>query len=81
MRIVIVSVTEGEHVIRKHPLLVKVSQVCIINKVDLIPHLDDVNVDRMKADALRINPALKVIAMSAKTGQGLDELVEALHLG
>jgi hydrogenase nickel incorporation protein HypB len=81
MRIVIVSVTEGEHVIRKHPLLVKVSQVCIINKVDLIPHLDDVNVDRMKADALKINPALKVIAMSAKTGQGLDELVDALHLG
>jgi hydrogenase nickel incorporation protein HypB len=80
MRIVIVSVTEGEHVIRKHPLLVKVSQVCVINKVDLLPHLDDVNVDRMKADALQINPGLKVIAMSAKNGQGIDDLVAAMHL-
>ncbi len=80
MRIVIVSVTEGEHVIRKHPLLVKVSQVCVINKVDLLPHLEDVNVDRMMADALQINPALRVIATSAKTGQGLDDLVAAMHL-
>lgn len=80
MRIVIVSVTEGEHVIRKHPLLVKVSQVCVINKIDLLPHLDDVDLDRMKEDARKINPGLQVIATSAKTGQGLDELVAAMRL-
>ncbi|NMC06247.1 MAG: hydrogenase nickel incorporation protein HypB [Candidatus Lokiarchaeota archaeon] len=80
MRIVIVSVTEGEHVIRKHPLLVKVSQACVINKIDLLPHLDDVDLDRMKEDARKINPGLQVIATSAKTGQGLDELVAAMRL-
>jgi len=57
-----------------------VSQVCVINKIDLLPHLEDVSVDRMKADALLINHGLKVIAASAKTGQGLDDLVAAMHL-
>ncbi|MBN2153220.1 MAG: hydrogenase nickel incorporation protein HypB [Candidatus Lokiarchaeota archaeon] len=80
MRIIIVSVTEGEHVIRKHPLLVKVSQICVINKVDLLPHLEDVDLNRMKADALQINPGLRVVATSAKSGQGIDELVAAMGL-
>lgn len=80
MRIVIVSITEGEHVIRKHPLLFKMSQIAVINKIDLLPHLEDINVDRMIDDALKINPSLKVITMSAKNGENLEALVEALNL-
>nr|MDO8111441.1 hydrogenase nickel incorporation protein HypB [Candidatus Sigynarchaeota archaeon] len=80
IRIVIVSITEGEHVIRKHPLLFKESQIAIINKIDLLPHLDDISVERMKADALKINPKLHVVATSAKTGENLDELLSAMNL-
>ena len=75
-RIVIVSVTEGEHVVRKHPLLFKISNVAVINKVDLLPHLDDVDIERMKADALEINPNIKLFITSAKTGQGLEPFLE-----
>ena len=80
MRIVIVSITEGEHVIRKHPLLFKMSQIAVINKIDLLPHLEDISVDRMVEDALKINPSLVTIPMSAKTGDGLDELISALNI-
>ncbi|HME52012.1 MAG TPA: hydrogenase nickel incorporation protein HypB [Candidatus Lokiarchaeia archaeon] len=80
MRIVIVSITEGEHVIRKHPLLFKMSQIAVINKIDLLPHLEDISVDRMIEDALKINPNLSVITLSAKTGEGLDELLVALNI-
>ncbi len=79
-RVVVVSVTEGEHVVRKHPLLFKISQVAVINKVDLLPHLDDVDVERMKKDALDINPGIKVVLASAKKNDGLDELVKLLGL-
>jgi hydrogenase nickel incorporation protein HypB len=80
MRIVIVSITEGEHVIRKHPLLFKMSQIAVINKIDLLPHLEDISVERMIDDALKINPALNVITMSAKTSENLEALVEALNM-
>lgn len=79
-RVVIVSVTEGEHVVRKHPLLFKNSQIAVINKVDLVPHLDDVDVDRMEADARAINPAIEVVQASARTGEGLDRLVSLMGL-
>jgi hydrogenase nickel incorporation protein HypB len=79
-RIVVVSVTEGEHVVRKHPLLFKMSQVAVINKLDLLPHLDDVDIDRMVEDALAINPSIKVIKISAKTDEGINELIQALNL-
>ncbi|MFX0102610.1 MAG: hydrogenase nickel incorporation protein HypB [Candidatus Hodarchaeota archaeon] len=79
-RIVIVSVTEGEHVVRKHPLLFKMSQVAIINKVDLLPHLDDVDIERMKQDALEINPDIQVFTTSAKTGENLDDVINKLNL-
>ncbi|MHA1681017.1 MAG: hydrogenase nickel incorporation protein HypB [Promethearchaeota archaeon] len=79
-RIVVVSVTEGEHVVRKHPLLFKISQHAIINKIDLLPHLDDVDIERMKKDALEINPRINVFYTDAKSGKGLEEVMEKLGL-
>ncbi|GAB4305322.1 MAG: hydrogenase nickel incorporation protein HypB [Promethearchaeota archaeon] len=76
-RMVVVSVTEGAHVVRKHPILFKMSDVAVINKVDLLPYLD-VDVDEMVGDALKINPALKVITTSAKTGENVESILEAL---
>jgi hydrogenase nickel incorporation protein HypB len=79
-RVVIVSITEGEHVIRKHPMLFKMSRIALINKIDLLPYIDGVDVERMRADALEINPDITVINTSARTGEGLDELISALDL-
>ncbi|MBD3186433.1 hydrogenase nickel incorporation protein HypB [Candidatus Bathyarchaeota archaeon] len=79
-RIVVVSVTEGEHVVRKHPLLFKMSKIAVINKIDLLPHLDDVDVERMKADALEINPDITVILTNAKDAKGMDELLQHMNI-
>ena len=78
-RILIVSITEGEHVIIKHPLLVKQSEVIIINKIDLAEILGT-DLQRMINDAKAINPRIEVIPLSAKTGQNMDKLMKVLEL-
>jgi hydrogenase nickel incorporation protein HypB len=78
-RIIIVSITEGEWVIKKHPLLFKMSDIAVINKIDLLDVIN-VNIDDMIKDALQINPNLKVIPLSAKTGQNITELIKTLEL-
>jgi hydrogenase nickel incorporation protein HypB len=78
-RIVVVSITEGGHVVIKHPLLFKMSDVAVINKVDL-REVMDVDPEKMMGDALDINPSIKVVLTSAKTGEGIDELIDVLGL-
>ena len=73
-RILVVSITEGEHVIIKHPLLVKMSEIIIINKIDLLGVLGT-DLNRMIADAKSINPNITVIPMSVKTNENLDLLL------
>jgi hydrogenase nickel incorporation protein HypB len=76
-RIVVVSITEGPWVIRKHPMLFKFSDIAIINKIDLIDVID-VNLDEMIRDAIEINPNIKVITTSAITGENIPELIKEL---
>ena len=76
-RITVVSITEGEWVIEKHPMLFKMSDIAIINKIDLKERLGT-NVEKMIADAKRFNPEIEVITTSAKTGENLDKLMELL---
>jgi hydrogenase nickel incorporation protein HypB len=78
-RIVIVSITEGPWVIRKHPLLFKLSDIAIINKVDLIDVMD-VDIEEMINDAREINPKLKIFTTSATIGSGISEVIDALEL-
>ncbi|MFW9867232.1 MAG: hydrogenase nickel incorporation protein HypB [Candidatus Thorarchaeota archaeon] len=78
-RIVIVSITEGEWVIEKHPMLFKMSDVAVINKIDLIDVMD-VNIDKMVEDAKKINPNLKIFKTSAFTGDNIQDLIDALEI-
>ena len=78
-RIVVVSITEGPWVVRKHPLLFKLSDIAIINKIDL-KDVIDVNIEEMIKDAKEINPNLTIIATSAQTGENIPALIEALEL-
>ncbi|UCD01353.1 MAG: hydrogenase nickel incorporation protein HypB [Promethearchaeota archaeon] len=73
-RIVIVSITEGPWVIRKHPMLFKYSDMAIINKIDL-KDIMDVNIEVMKKDAKEINPNLKIFITSAMTGENISKLI------
>jgi len=78
-RVTIVSITEGEWVIEKHPMLFKMSDVAVINKIDLVEILET-NVDKMVNDAKKINPNIQVITTSAKTGKNIDKLIEIFGL-
>jgi len=78
-RITVVSITEGEWVIEKHPMLFKMSDIAVINKIDLLERLGT-NIDKMVKDAKNYNPSIKVITVSAKTDKNIDLLIEALEL-
>jgi len=76
-RVVIVSITEGEWVIRKHPLLFKSSDIAVINKIDL-KDVMDVNIEEMIKDGKKINPNLKIITTSALTGENIPQLINEI---
>ena len=77
LRIVVVSVTEGDDTVEKHPLIFQTSDVAIINKVDLADAVG-ADADKMVNDAKKLNPYIKVIKSSLKTGEGLDEIIQTI---
>lgn len=76
-RVVIISVTEGEDKPLKYPYMFDSSQVCIINKIDLLPYVN-FNIEVVKEYAIRINHHLEFFEMSATTGEGVDVWIEWL---
>jgi hydrogenase nickel incorporation protein HypB len=78
-RITVVSITEGEWVIEKHPMLFKMSNIAVINKIDLLERLGT-DIEKMKNDAKNFNPNIDVITTSAKNGTNIDKLIEILGL-
>jgi len=71
-KVVILSVTEGEDKPLKYPDMFANSGVLVVNKIDLLPYLA-FDVELCVANALRVNPKLKVIRVSATSGEGLEE--------
>jgi len=76
-RIVVVSSTEGDDVVNKHPMMFRNCTIGVINKVDLAP-LVGANLDRMEADMRRYNPAIHVFRTNLKTGEGVRPLLDAI---
>jgi len=70
-RVVIFSVTEGEDKPLKYPHMFSSADVLLLSKTDLLPHLR-VDLRRMIDNALAVNPRLKIIPVSAYSGDGLD---------
>jgi hydrogenase nickel incorporation protein HypB len=79
LRVVVISVTEGDDMVRKHPAIFAFSDVIVINKIDLASAMK-VDPKILERDAKRINPAAKIIMMNAREGRGLEELITALEL-
>ncbi|ABQ06915.1 hydrogenase nickel incorporation protein HypB [Flavobacterium johnsoniae] len=69
-RIVIISVTEGEDKPLKYPDMFSGSQICIINKIDLLPYLK-FDLEKLKEYAKQVNPHLTFFEVSAASGEGL----------
>jgi hydrogenase nickel incorporation protein HypB len=69
-KVVILSVTEGEDKPLKYPHMFRAAEVMILNKIDLLPHVD-FDVARAIANAREVNPEITVLQVSARSGEGL----------
>ena len=78
-KIVVVSVTEGPYMIRKHPLTIKHADMVIINKIDLAEALE-FDIDALEDDVRQVDAKIPVFRVSSKTGEGIEKLIEALEL-
>ncbi len=78
-KVVILSVTEGEDKPLKYPDMFHAADLMLINKIDLLPHLD-FDVGRCIDAAQRVNPGLQILQVSARSGAGLDAWYEWLGL-
>jgi len=76
-RVVVVSSTEGDDVVNKHPMMFRSCSIGVINKVDLAP-LVGADLDRMERDMRRYNPSIRIFRTNLKSGEGTEPLLEAL---
>lgn len=76
-RVVVLSVTEGEDKPVKYPLMFRECDAALLNKIDLLPHLD-YNIEETKRNILQIHPDMPVFAISATTGEGMESWVSWL---
>lgn len=76
-KVAILSVTEGEDKPLKYPDMFAASSLMILNKTDLLPHLD-FDMAACAANARRINPTIDILHVSARTGEGLADWIEWL---
>ncbi|HMM12656.1 MAG TPA: hydrogenase nickel incorporation protein HypB [Bacteroidales bacterium] len=74
-RVVIISVTEGDDKPAKYPNMFETAQLCIVNKIDLLPYVD-FDMQQFEDTLHKINKTIEIIHLSAKTGEGLDQWID-----
>ena len=77
-KVVVFSVTEGEDKPLKYPKMFRHARYAILNKIDLLPHLD-FDVERAIGYARDVNPNLEIILTSAQTGEGMNDWYDFLR--
>lgn len=73
----ILSVPEGDDKPLKYPLMFQVCQCLLINKIDVLPYFD-FDLEECKKRVLKLNQDMKIIPISARTGEGMDEWIDWL---
>ena len=76
-RIVVVSSTEGDDVVNKHPMMFRDCTIAVLNKIDLADAVG-ASLERMEADMKRYNPTIKIFQTNMKTGEGVDALLDEI---
>jgi hydrogenase nickel incorporation protein HypB len=79
-KVAVLSVTEGEDKPLKYPQMFRNSTVMLLNKTDLLPHLD-FDVEKCKEYARRVNPGITIFEVSARTGEGMEGWYQWLTTG
>ena len=72
LKVVVVSVTEGDDKPLKYPAMFRNASVLIINKIDLLPYVN-CNIELLRSNALKINPQLEIFETSCTTNAGIPE--------
>jgi hydrogenase nickel incorporation protein HypB len=72
MKVMLLSLSEGNDKPLKYPLMFQQSSALVINKLDLMPYVD-ADPEIIRKDSLSLNPALKIFDISCKTGEGIEE--------
>lgn len=72
IKVMLLSITEGHDKPLKYPLMFQESSALILNKTDLVPYTD-VDISKIRRDALSLNPNLRIFEVSCRTGDGLPE--------
>jgi hydrogenase nickel incorporation protein HypB len=71
VKVALLSVTEGEDKPLKYPVMFREADCLLVTKTDLAPYLD-IDLSQIEANVRQVNPHVKMIPVSAKTGEGLD---------
>ncbi len=71
VKIMILSVTEGDDKPLKYPVMFRESAVLLINKIDLLPYTN-CKINNIKKAVLKLNPKIKIFEVSCRTGEGLE---------
>lgn len=71
----ILSVPEGDDKPLKYPLMFSIVDVLLINKIDVLEHFD-FDLEVCKERVKKLNPNIKIIPISARTGEGIEEFAE-----
>jgi hydrogenase nickel incorporation protein HypB len=71
-RAMVSSVTEGEDKPLKYPLMFRACELVIVNKIDLLPHLD-FDLDRFLHNLDKVHPGVETMLVSARTGEGVEQ--------
>lgn len=79
-KVAVLSVTEGEDKPLKYPQMFHRSTVMLLNKTDLLPHLD-FDLEKCKNYARRVNPAITIFEVSARSGEGMEAWYQWLLAG
>jgi hydrogenase nickel incorporation protein HypB len=75
LRLVVLSVTEGDDKIAKYPTMFSRIDTIVVNKIDLLQHVD-FDLDIVKKDARVVAPEIDIFPLSAKTGENVKELAD-----
>jgi hydrogenase nickel incorporation protein HypB len=77
-KVAILSVAEGEDKPLKYPHMFRAASLMILSKIDLLPHVD-FSIERALAHAREVNPAIEMLTLSARTGEGLESWYDWLR--
>lgn len=78
-RVMVISVTEGDDMVRKHPMIFQCIDLAVINKIDLAEVME-VDPQGLVEDIMTVNPHIRTMLTDAKHFVGIEELIEALGL-